>query len=51
MRKVQDVKYPGAQKKRISVLRNETRWVEMAFKGYFLPLNNKCCHQLFLISL
>lgn len=35
----------------ILVLHNEIRWVEMPFKGCFLPLNNKRCHQLFLISL
>lgn len=35
----------------ISVLHNEIWWVGMLFKGYFLPLNNKCCHRLFLSSL
>lgn len=35
----------------ILVLHNEIWFVEMPFKGYFLPLNNTCCHQLFLIIL
>lgn len=56
--KVKFVFYKGAgceisrrSEKYTSVLHNEIRWVEMPFKGYFLPLNIKCCHQLFLISL
>lgn len=37
--------------RRILVLHNEIWCVEMRFEGYFLSLNNTCCHQLFLIIL